>query len=109
MSATLDIYDQMFSSILQQNLQQNQADSLLDQVPAPKHSKVKAVLKDLQTRMEEVKGILKEMNQDREKVMAKLKTIKVRTVPPPSSLTPVCCFWFHSLNRIFSFHFKTTK
>lgn len=105
MSATLDIYDQMFSSILQQN----QANYLLDQVPVSKHFEVKKALQDLQTGMEMLKRILKRMNQEREEVMDKLKNIKVRTVPPPSSLTPVCCFWFESLNGIFSFHFKTTK
>lgn len=109
MSATLDIYDQMFSSILQQNLQQNQANYLLDQVSVPKRFEVKKALQDLQTGMEMLKRILKQMNQEREEVMDKLKNIKVRTVPPPSSLTPVCCFWFESLNGILSFRFKTTK
>lgn len=105
MSATLDIYDQMFRRILQEN----QADSLLDQVPAHKRFKVENALQDLQRTMEKVKRILKQMNQEREEVMAKLKTIEVRTVPPPSGLTPVCCVWVESLNGIFSFHFKTTK
>lgn len=103
MSATLDIYDQMFSSILKQNLQQNQADYLLDQVSVLKLSKVKNALQDLQRKMEKLKRNLTQMNQERDEVMAKLKTIEVRTVPPPSS------FCFESLNGIFSFHFKTTK
>lgn len=105
MSATLDIYDQMFHRILKQN----QADSLLDQVSEHKRSKVENVLKHLQTMMEKVKRSLKQMNREREEVMAKLKTVEVRTVPPPSSLTPAGGVWSESLNGIFSFHFKTTK
>lgn len=78
MSAALDIYAHIFSSILEKNQQQN----LLDQLSPAQRPEVEDALKHLQWKMDTMKKILRQMNQEREEVMAKLKTIEVRTVPP---------------------------
>lgn len=82
MSAALDVYAHIFSSILEKKQQHNQV-SLLDQVPPSQRSEVEVALKHLQQKMEALKiKILRPMNEEREEVMAKLKTIEVRKVPP---------------------------
>lgn len=82
MSETLAIYNRIFSSILQKNQQQNQAGTLLDLVPEHERSSVEHALKCLQKKMDTMEKNLRHMNREREEVMAKLKTIEVRKVPP---------------------------
>ncbi|XP_029681414.1 uncharacterized protein [Takifugu rubripes] len=77
MSATLEVYAHIFSSILQQNQQPDQTDTLLDQVPESQRSSLEDKLRALQQMMEHLKRHLRQVNQEREEVMVKLKAIKV--------------------------------
>lgn len=78
MSATLEVYAHIFSSILQQNQSQDQTNTLLDKVPESQRPSVEAKLRALHQMMEHVKRHLRQVNQEQEEVMAKLKAIKVR-------------------------------
>lgn len=79
MSTILEVYAHIFSSILKQNQQDDQTKTLLDQVPESQRSMVKDKLQALQQMMEHLKKHLKQQNREREEVMARLKTIKVRS------------------------------
>lgn len=78
MSDILEVYTRIFSSILNQNQQQGQTKTLLDHVPRSQRSSVEDKLQALQQMMEHLKRHLRQQNQEREEVMARLKTIKVR-------------------------------
>nr|AHZ62713.1 interferon-gamma 1 [Tetraodon nigroviridis] len=80
MSTTLDVYDRIFSSIQKQKEQQDQADTLLSQVPPSQRSEVESALQHLQQRMKTLKGKLKQMNEKREEELDRLKTIEVDDV-----------------------------
>lgn len=79
MSTILEVYAHIFSSILKQNQQDDQTKTLLDQVPESQRSMVEDKLQALQQMMEHLKKHLKQQNREREEVMARLKTIKVRS------------------------------
>lgn len=80
MSATLEVYAHIFSSILQQKQQPDQSDTLLGQVPESQRAGLEDKLRALQQMMEHVKRHLRQVNQEREEVMTKLKAIKVRNI-----------------------------
>lgn len=116
MSATLDVYTHIFSSIQEQKEQQDQAHTLLGQVPPSQRSEVEMALQHLQQKMERLKRSLRQMSREQEEVLARLKAIEVRKVPPQagspgltptriSSSNPVVVF----KQSCFLFHFKTTK
>lgn len=84
MSATLEVYAHIFSSILQQNQQPDQSDTLLDQVPESQRSSLEDKVRALQQMMEHVRRHLRQVNQEREEVLAKLKAIKVRNISMPA-------------------------
>lgn len=81
MSAALDVYTHIFSSILGHQ-QTEKSNTLLAQVSPSQRPKVKEALQHLQKKMEELKTNLSQMNQEREEVLTKLKNIEVRKVPP---------------------------
>uniref|UniRef100_A0A8C9Y9Y3 Uncharacterized protein n=1 Tax=Sander lucioperca TaxID=283035 RepID=A0A8C9Y9Y3_SANLU len=79
MNVTLNIYAQIFSSILQQDEHHDstQTSGLLTQLSVRERSNVESSLTELQQKMEKLKGHLNEVYHDREAVLAKLNKIEV--------------------------------
>lgn len=84
MSATLEVYAHIFSSILQQNQQPEQTEALLDQVPESQRSGLEDKLRAMQQMMEHVRKHLRQVNQEREEMLAELKAIQVRSISMPA-------------------------
>ncbi|XP_078099157.1 uncharacterized protein LOC144512342 [Sander vitreus] len=79
MNVTLNIYTQIFSSILQPGKHHGltQTSGLLTQLSVGERSNVESRLTELQQKMEKLKGHLNEVYHDRESVLAKLNSIEV--------------------------------
>ncbi|XP_076578805.1 uncharacterized protein LOC143315166 [Chaetodon auriga] len=81
MNVTLDIYMQIFSSILQHNRSQqhdnNGTPTLLSHLTDTQRSKVESALKILQQKIEVLKRRLSQQTNDREDVISELSKIEV--------------------------------
>ncbi|XP_068443091.1 interferon gamma 1 [Clinocottus analis] len=78
-NATLDVYTQIFSNILQNNQQPDgNGTPLLDHLKSDdERSQVEEAVKEYQSKTEELRRRLGQMNHDKEDVFHKLKNIKV--------------------------------
>uniref|UniRef100_A0A3B5B7X3 Interleukin-5 n=1 Tax=Stegastes partitus TaxID=144197 RepID=A0A3B5B7X3_9TELE len=87
-NATLDVYMRIFSSILQQDGQQQQqhhagrTGTLLEQLPDSQRSKVESAVTKMQQKMEAVKNHLRPQNHNRDDVFQELSEINKKVDEP---------------------------